>query len=494
MNTDAAVHCTTLLDLPNELIDQILAELKWGAPAPTFDLDGLQFYENLTRNTDEASIQRVRLTCRRLASRASALLLPVASVSISDPSSVDRLEQIAGHGAFRPYVKAVHVYFHFYEARLATEEGNGGQEEEKKKESESTQLLRKEQAEYRRRYEAQQHLSHSVVERIAKAMARMPKATRWATAFKLGRSSPPVETLFALPAAVHRAGVELTGLRIRRLRLPDELPLWLPPIPLGAPWDPRVNADPRPPPPEAVELRAACRSLRVFDFTPDYEPNCWGSTASPTHLEWPGKSSWWGPCTKLDDVLDWILASRSLKHVRVDLQMVQGSSVYELAMPCQPWPHIQTLHLQDGYMEFVTLTDFLSAIAGTLRQLHLDRMCLISKGVGPWPYVHAPYSWASALDMMRALCCQPRRERSGSSGDGCGNLNEEPPIIRIRQPAGAEFCDRSVSEADMAHLRALFDPGDDGDNSGLSAADRFIQGLSDRNPLVEAGKTPLFYQ
>ncbi|KAK4032036.1 isoprenoid synthase domain-containing protein [Parachaetomium inaequale] len=110
-----------LLGLPNELLDQILAEVKWGAAAPAFDLDGLQFYENLTHNTDTASIQRVRLACRRLASRGSVLLLPVASVSISDPASVDRLEQIAGLGGLAPYVKAVHVYFDFYRADLAAD-------------------------------------------------------------------------------------------------------------------------------------------------------------------------------------------------------------------------------------------------------------------------------------------------------------------------------------------------------------------------------------
>ncbi len=113
---------TSLLDLPDELLDQILAEVKWGTPvAPT--LDALQFYEKLAQNT--ASIQRVRLTCRRLALRASTLLLPVASVSISDPSSVDRLEQIASHEAFAPYVKAVHVCLDFYEPKLTTNIGMG---------------------------------------------------------------------------------------------------------------------------------------------------------------------------------------------------------------------------------------------------------------------------------------------------------------------------------------------------------------------------------
>ncbi len=84
---------TTLLDLPDELLDRILAAVKWDAFEPLFGLDALDFDQFLTQNTPD--IQAVRLTCRRLASRASVLLLPMASVAISDPSSVDCLEQIA---------------------------------------------------------------------------------------------------------------------------------------------------------------------------------------------------------------------------------------------------------------------------------------------------------------------------------------------------------------------------------------------------------------
>ena len=517
---------TSLLDLPDELLDQILAEVKWGAPAAPA-LDALQFYEKLTQNT--ASIQRVRLTCRRLASRASTLLLPVASVSISDPSSVDRLEQIASHGAFAPYVKAVHVSLDFYESELAAdvrtlaeyllhvqresdvvtrecgararisdvwdalchsedEEGLNRQEETQ----ESIRLLRREHLEYQRRYEAQQRLCPSVVERIAKAMARMPRATRlvlddgpdapphpdvtamgegewliapttWATAFKSDHGTPPIDTLFSLPLAVHEAGVRLTALRIHRLRLPSHFPLWLVP---NQDWD-------SPPPPEAAKLREACGSLRVFEFTPGYEPDCW-YTNSPTHLEWPGATTTITPQLQLTEVLEWILsASASLTHVQVDLQMIHSGTPYELAMPRAPWPHLQVLRLQDGSLEVTTLTRFLSATTGTLARLHLYGMFLCSESVGPWPGVTGPYSWASVLDQLRAHC-----------RDSGGHLT-----VRLSRPRGAEFEDQTVSETDMAHIRSLFDPAD----GGPSAVDLFIHGLTDCNPVVQLGKTRLLY-
>ena len=512
---------TTILELPDELLDQILAEVKWGTPTPTFD--ALQFYETLADNT--ADVQRVRLACRRFASRASSLLLPVASVSISDPSSVDRLEQIASHPVFAPYVKAVHVYFGVYEAELVADirllaahlaanlvhiwpgssqlaqtlddlESFCYEELEADSEREGMRLLRREHAEYQRRYEAQQHLGLSpAAERIAKAMARMPKATRlilddtppcsaaavapadggwllrptsWATALKVNRGSPPIDILFALPAAVHRAGVTLTGLRIHRLRLPNSFPLWT------APQADRHSIRDNPPPPEADHLRAACRSLRVFEFTPDYEPNSW-PTLNPTHLQWPGMApSYSTPCRRIEDVLGWILsASSRLTHVCLDLQIVEAGLPRELAMPGPlPWPCIQGLRLQDGWIDAITLTNFLSAATYTLTALDLEGMLLCAHSIGNWRSTTPPYSWASVLDQLR--------DHARSSV--C-------KFIRIRRPRGAEFHDRSISEADMAHLHSLFEP----DDSGLSAVDRFIGGLTDRNPLVEAGKTPFLY-
>ena len=309
--------------------------------------------------------------------------------------------------------------------------------------------------------------------------------TSWVTAFKLGRVSPPIETLFALPAAVHRAGVELTGLRIRRLRLPRDFPLWLAP---DGEEDRSWNPD-HPPAREGGELGAACDSLRVFEFTPGYEPNSCPSVGQ-------GWLTLWTNWTGLREVLNPILASKSLQHIRIDLLRTDRGMPYGLAMPRPPaWAHIQILHLQDGCLEATAFASFLSATTGTLTRLHLDGMYRESRFDRPWSTVTPPYSRSLVLDLLHAHYRRARGKHSGG-GDYTRLIQtaaaQEPLIVRLRRPGGAEFVDRSLSETDMAHIKALFGPDDD-EGGGLSAVERFILGLSDRNPLVEAGKTPLLY-
>ena len=519
-------HPPTLLSLPDELLAQILAEVKWDATAPTFPLDGLNFFENLIHNTSH--IQNTRLTCRRLASLATPLLLPVASVSISDPASVATLEHIARDPAFAPHVKAVRVHFDAYElwriehlrgltdllgqvwrgsplledpkwARLFDEWEalTGLRLDEGELAPESMRLLLREHAEYRRRYEAQQELFPTVLDRIAKAMARMPRATRlvlddgpetvpasaaaaaaagaflsaptsWRAAFELGRGEPPIAMLFSLPAAVRRAGVTLTGLRIRRIRLPADIPLWINP---DVEWSDTL-------PPEVSDLATACRALRVLDITPGYEPDCWPSS-SPTHIEWPGWSTSIDPYRSISDVVGWLLnASSELTHVRVELSMVRLGGqvpVYELAMPAAPlpWPLVRVLHLSDGIVEEITLAQFLAAAGRTLEELRLDGMRLCSKPSWTWPHTLAPFSWSAVLDRLRAHVC-------GSDG----RLR-----VRVRSPDGAEFEDDELSEEDRGVVAGLFEE----DETGLSAVDRYLEGLRDDNPMVTAGKTKLLY-
>ena len=192
-------------------------------------------------------------------------------------------------------------------------------------------------------------------------------------------------------------------------------------------------------------------------------------TASPTYLKWPGWPEEW-VYTVLQEVFEWVLAesSRNLTHVQIDFQVISSSSSYYFT---RPWSSLQVLHFQDGTVDITNLTNFLSATAATLTRLHLDSMYLV------YPDVPGPYSWASALDHLRAYC----------------RANGGRPTIRVRQPRGAEFHDHLLPESDAAYLRSLFDPDDD-DDLGLSAVDRYIEDLSgDRNPIVEAGRTPLLY-
>lgn len=566
---------TSILDLPNELIDQILAEVKWGAQTPAFELDGLQFYENLTKNTK--SIQNIRLTCRRFASRAIPLLLPVASASISNPSSIDRLEEIADNAAFAPHVKAVRVCFEFYESRLAEdidklpwhliklwtrpmssdslpmsgdlvtwrralrdwqlfrraietygiENGPRWPHEPPlgDEQLESMRLLKAEHTEYRKRYEAQQRLGKDVLQRIAQAMARMPQATglilddgpdtprpvdgkwlatptNWAAAFKHHRSSPPIETLFELPAAISAAGVKLTALRIHRLRLPSTFPLWLPTnnrrtdLPLVNWWDPDWVIDPPPEPHQALALRDACRTLRVVEFTPGYEPGS-SQFGSPTYLKWPNMS--W-PRIKLYQTLDWLLSSATHPtHVSLDLRIVHSSDPHTTAAPTNPncsfdgdpfhismpngrwWPHIRVLCLRNGWVALPRMMEFLVDTAGTLEELRLEGMELCAWERPGGGHAH---SWLEVLDKLREHC---RALRSGELG---GREGREL-VVKLRRVHGAEFEDPLVSKRDMAEVRGLFDEEYRG--SGMSRAESYIQGVYEFNPLVELGATKLFY-
>jgi hypothetical protein len=319
----------SLVNLPLEILNQIFCEVKWDSPTVPFELDGLQFYENLTAN--ESYIASIRLTCRRLASAAAPWLMLAPCVSLTDPESIDHLEQIAANTSFSPYVKAVRVSAGFYSEKIAQDirnsakyliwnvEGikrvledlgyqdvfstrlpgnrtpekwdkildewkalsNNGDEQDQRggksepssasvdRDSEAMQLLEKEHTEYQRRFNKQQKLlmagPESAVERIAGAIAKMPQATRlvlsdasrcadysipkipseggdgwllspmsWASYFKLHYSlgdhparifDTILNTLFNLPIAIHRAGINLTALRIRNLRLLECLPL-----------------------------------------------------------------------------------------------------------------------------------------------------------------------------------------------------------------------------------------------------------------------------
>ncbi|KAK4120856.1 hypothetical protein N657DRAFT_636253 [Parathielavia appendiculata] len=261
----------------------------------------------------------------------------------------------------------------------------GGEEE-----IESMRIPRREHVECTHRFEAQQRDGVSISRRIAKAMARMPRATRlvldddpdttvpaWATAapttaqwlvaptsWAVGlrpsdsaaasllsihssrfpkRSVTPASDLLSLPSLRACAS---TGYGC----LPD-FPLWLAP----------ERRDPLPL--EVADLQADYRSLCVFDFTSDYEPNSY-FTDSLTCLECTEMSTLSELRTGLHEILEWMLASSSLKQVQVDLQMVHSGIPCEVAMPNPPWPHTQVLHLQDGVLVFAGFARFLEATSG----------------------------------------------------------------------------------------------------------------------------------
>ncbi len=525
---------TTLLSLPDELLDQILAEVKWDALEPQFDLDSLGFDQNLTQNT--ADIQAVRLTCRRLAWRASPLLLPVASVAISDPSSIDSLEQIARHAALAPYVKAVRVRFDVYDAGLAADiralaaylcdawlgsdllweakwtrtfehwrtfslgaapAGNGWDpvpDDVRNEWEASIQELERQHREYQRRYQAQYRLRPVVLGRIAAAMAAIPNATRlaltdgpdtphkashaargagapwlvapmnWENILRRCDYAPPIWMLLSLPVVVHRAGVSLTALRIHRIRIPARFPRRPSP---DCDWDALALTRNQTTLPRA--LLDACASLRVLDFATHYEPKpgCVSAQA-----DWSRVMKGSGPPARWDHVLEAMqIRSRQLVQLRVDFQTLHGVATYQgdsMLRPSFTWPLIRVLHLRDGPVEITNLRDLLASTVKTLVQLSLDGMSLYAGPVAS-TVPQTPYSWSLVLDHLRAHCCK------------------HGLVAWVRAPRGAEFDDRSVRG--RKHLLALFAP----DGAGTSDVDRYVGGLADRNPIVEAGLTRRLY-
>ncbi|KAH6616134.1 hypothetical protein B0J18DRAFT_413441 [Chaetomium sp. MPI-SDFR-AT-0129] len=521
-----------LLSLPGEILDQILAQVKCAAPSFISDpsaLDTLQFYEYLTQNT--AEIQNVRLTCRQLASRGISLLLPVPSVSISNPASIDRFEDISGHEVLARNVRAVRVRFDYYEANFIseirafalllvevwdhsapsrdTEKGailsakiyedwlNLAEVEEGDVKNlvgdgrESMQLLSRLHTEYKRRYEMQQRLWPTVLARIAAAMARMPHATRlviddghnlpltaptavpspivppeclivpytWAAAFKAGYGSPPVDMVFSLPAALRKEGVVLTALRIHRLFLPDDFPLWSTPE--------HENGEELGSPLEAALLHTACDSLRVFEYTPGWV------SGDDDNDEWPNDHGWLF-VRDLDDVFAWILkASEHITHVSFDLNLKYGDYADKIVMMAKHWPSLRVVHLYNGQLSLRAIPQFLAAVACTLTQLRLEGVTVAPVCVHGYPYNQETYSWAKVVDLLRACHLD----------FGC-KLR-----VQIRRPAGAEFSDRIagtswLSKEEQEHLRSLFDPVE----GTSSAVEDYIHGLREVNPVVKLGE------
>ncbi|KAI6556704.1 hypothetical protein MCOR08_009787 [Pyricularia oryzae] len=201
----SAVH---ILDFPTEVLSCIFGFVKLAEP---FELDGLRYFENLTQNT--TSIKSLRLVCTKFSTIATPLLLPIASCSVLDSKSLDRLDEISHHAIFSRLVKVVRVRLGFLDEVIAKDPVNLAtylswtwRRHSKASDNapsplvdavvddwerlsmdpssdvgaESLRILKSIHAEYKRRYLAQfeAHRSGASLRRLAQAMARMPAATR----------------------------------------------------------------------------------------------------------------------------------------------------------------------------------------------------------------------------------------------------------------------------------------------------------------------------
>lgn len=361
---------------------------------------------------------------------------------------------------------------------------------------ESMKLLTRLHTEYQRRYEKQDRLWLNVLGRIATAMAWMPHATRlvmddghdipltipaaattntpvpspalsperlivpytWATALMERYGDPPLEMALLLPAVLRDKGVVLTALRIHRLFLPSEFPLWpLPPDEDGE--------QPVAPPLEAVWLHTACDALRVFEFTPCYLLDDDGYDQWPTEYRRRLEGRY------LSDVFEWILtASKHITHVSFDLKAMDDDHVHWTVMHGKHWPNLRVFHLYNSDLSVRTIPRFLAAAASSLTDLRLEGVQVTPVCFHGFPY--DPETNSKVVDLLRARYLESGR-----------NLR-----VQLRDPSGAELArriagGRLISDAEQEHLRSLFDSGE----GTSSAVEDYIHGLGEVNPVVKFG-------
>ncbi|KAL1842137.1 hypothetical protein VTJ49DRAFT_6016 [Mycothermus thermophilus] len=557
-----------LLDLPNELLDRIATEAVWD-----LDSDKLGFFDALTSGGATALLN-LRLTCRRLANcKAPKAPEVVISIALCDPSSVAKLEAVAADRGLARHVRAVHLRLGYYERRLAdipmllaefferrvkslaaagslpNEEWLWTFERERIAAARSAdidvfrtpRLLNKwwlserlppDFAEYRSRYLEQKRATATIFDRIAAAMSKMPQATRlvrddgpgiadppspndqspvaptsWLTYTKdvHNHDRPPVEWPFKLILAVHRAGVKITALHIHRLPLPTDFRLW---------DQPEDNNGDEPEPPEAELLREACRNLRVFEFTPDYEKRR-GRYKDRRYVLWPESYT---ECEgRLAEVLRWMPStSASLSHVNINLQAAHGFRFDKFPLTGDHYPNLRVLHLKKGGLDFPSFISLLDGRAPALEEVRLDGMHLCAVMPewveGERERRQPRYSWAMLLDKLHHHCKTVRQI-----------------TVRIRRPEHAEFTEARcrLSASDKLLLDRCFWPfdnsfrpveprnesddeggdsgGDERCDEGLlddniddvdsnpSYADLYAEGLLKTNPFRIHGKTRPYY-
>ncbi|KAI6362910.1 hypothetical protein MCOR25_006058 [Pyricularia grisea] len=554
----SAIH---ILDFPTEVLSSIFGFVKFDG---FFELDGLNYFENLTQNT--ASIKSLRLVCIKFSTIATPLLLPVASCSVLDSKSLDVLDEISHHATFSSLVKVVHARIGFFDAvitkdptNLATylswawrkysESNNNApsalvdavvddwerlsKDPSSEVGAESLRILHSIHAEYKRRYLAQWdiHRSGTALRRLARAMARMPAATRlvidddryrvpshlgplmvatvgagvvddsslaalaapmsWCNCWQfkdihapvtaLESCHPPIDLVINLPVAVHQAGVALTCLRILNLQIPEALPAWdsgsvyLRPLKLSG----------------REELREACQTLQVLEVTlGDYSIRgcCSGgvrtSVQHTRNLGWGHQPESEVQSTLLAHVVK-LMLSKSLRHLHLDSTSLdfrllnnenwQDDDFCEHMFGDHPLPNLEVLHLSNN-----ALGDGEELIQLILKSEAIYQFRLRDVRIGvlghPWE-VFESGGWAKILEVLREQTPRMRENELRLRG---WVLDETP--VRIRSVNWSEI---SGSPRELYFVaQSLFTEEID----GFTAVEHYIRGATDKNPLVELDK------
>ncbi|TLD19834.1 hypothetical protein PspLS_09636 [Pyricularia sp. CBS 133598] len=578
-----------LAGLPSETLFQIFNNVKFNGP---FDADGLRYFERFARNGDD--IMNIRLSCHRFAKIAAPLISQVAHCSIFDPQSLASFERLSQDSFFSKQVQVVHVHLGFHDPLIAKSQealaallstmwdeyiqnmpkdgdfvteiipqvmetvkywslvADGPKKPAAINKNPITDVNKSDAGfgtsmrildlihnEYRRRYLAQQYLRKSGdgIRRVAKAMARMPHATRlvldddhspgpenlgslmvtilgegsknvfdsscsllaillsWATCWKFKKDDdipmnsplryfrPPIDLIIDLPVAVHAAGVKLTGLRILGMQVPKEVPAWDCYDPYNWVQNPPHNFSNQINLPEPEELREACKELIVLEITPMYGYNCFEKPRNAVTSPFRDRNDY--DLTRLSGVVKYMMPE-TLTQIHLDCASIvyrpeQGfqEEYSDKLFKASRWPKLQVLHIQNARIRNAE-TSLLQMIRelSDLCEVQLDHLALISF-YRP-PNMAAQAGWSYLIENLRdeiPRLCENREKRG---------LKQKLPLI-IRRATVSEriafeaYCCLQIYQV---HVDDLFNRRDIRDATGRTKVDKYLQGDIQINPLV----------
>lgn len=101
-----------ILWLPNEVLLRIFAYLRHDFLDPSFDDESLLIDPPLSSTADD--IKSLRLTCRRFCHLSSEFLQQSVRVDLTEPSSLQRLDQISRDPMLRKKIRSVQVVLKYY--------------------------------------------------------------------------------------------------------------------------------------------------------------------------------------------------------------------------------------------------------------------------------------------------------------------------------------------------------------------------------------------